>query len=214
MESNSDSIFYNSFLIENVFFLKQKKELLELVGFETRNKYSIELENGAPIAYAAEDGKNLGAIIGRHFLGHWRSFKIVIFDINKNPLYYAEHPFRILFSRINLFRQNGELIGSIVQRFSIFQKSFDILDSSGKVVITTRAPIWKPWTFPMIKNQEEAALVLKRWSGLFKEALLDTDHFTISFRPNKTNLKERELILAATLLIDIVYFENKSSTPF
>ncbi len=212
MENDSSQNFIPALINENSLVVKQKKELLELVGFETRNKYSIEKHDGTPIAFAAEDGKGLGAILFRHFLGHWRSFSITIFDTARSKVITAEHPFRFLFSRLIVKDQSGKTIGAIQQRFSIFHKSFDIVNESNQVVLTTRAPIWKPWTFPINKDEVEEAIILKRWSGLFKEAFTDADQFTINFHSKKLNLKERQLILAATLLIDLVYFENKGSS--
>ncbi len=212
MDQSSPQAFIATLLNEHSLVVKQKKELLELAGFETRNKYSIEKHDGTPIAFAAEDGKGLGAILFRHFLGHWRSFSITIFDTTRTPVLTAEHPFRILFSRLIVKNQNGETIGAIQQRFSIIHKSFDIVDETNQVIMTTRAPIWKPWTFPIRKAEVEEALILKRWSGVLKEAFTDADQFTINFHSKNLNLKERELVLAATLLIDLVYFENKGSS--
>jgi hypothetical protein len=212
MDQSSPQPFLVTLLNEHSFVVKQKKELLELAGFETRNKYSIEKQDGTPIAFAAEDGKGLGAILFRHFLGHWRTFSITIFDTTRVPVITADHPFRILFSRLIVKNQAGETIGAIQQRFSIIHKSFDIVDESNQVIMTTRAPIWKPWTFPIKKEEAEVAMILKRWGGVLKEAFTDADQFTINFHGKNLNLKERQLILAATLLIDLVYFENKGSS--
>ena len=211
MNQSNATLFVSTLLNEHFFVVKQKKELLELAGFETRNKYSIETHEGVQIAFAAEDGKSIGAILFRHILGHWRSFSITIFDTNRVPIFTAHHPFRILLSRLVVKNQSGETIGAIQQRFSIFHKSFDIVDDSDQVIMSTRAPIWKPWTFPIKKNEIEIAIILKRWSGILKEAFTDADQFTINFHGKNLNVKERTLILAATLLIDLVYFEKKSS---
>ncbi len=211
MDQNTTTQLFSILINESSLLIKQKKELLELVGFETRNKYSIERHDGTPIAFAAENGKGLSAFIFRHFLGHWRSFTITIFDTTRTPVLVAEHPFRFLFSRMIVKAQNGAVLGAIQQRFSILHKSFDIVDDSNQVIMTTRAPIWKPWTFPILKDDIEVALILKRWSGVLKEAFTDADQFTINFHNKKLDLKERQLILVATLLIDLVYFEHKSS---
>src|SRR5688572_11627338 len=77
----------------NQIIVRQKKELAELVGFETRNKYSIELTDGQQIAFAGEDGKSWGSFFGRQFLGHWRPFQIKISNHERKPFLTIIHPF-------------------------------------------------------------------------------------------------------------------------
>ena len=60
--------------------VRQRAELAELLGFETRNKYSIEGEQGQALAFAAEQQKGTLGFLLRQFLGHWRSFEIQFFD--------------------------------------------------------------------------------------------------------------------------------------
>lgn len=196
----------------NTFKVFQRKEIAELFGFETRNKYAIELENGEPIGFAAEQGKGAWGIILRQLLGHWRPFFIQVFDQQKNPAYVAEHPFRFFFQRLEVKRAiDGKRIGTIQQRFGIIHKKFDILDERGKLIMHMHAPIWKLWTFPILKGDYEVALILKKWSGVLKEVFTDTDSFTIEFKSKQLTLAEKEMILLATLFIDIIFFEGKAS---
>ena len=191
-------------------FIFQRKEMAELFSFETRNKYSIELENGRLIGFAVEEGKSLGHFFWRQILGHWRSFSIRILDSEKQTVLMAVHPFRFFFERLEVLRGDGKKIGIVQRRFNPFFKRFDILDEQGNLLLEVAGPLWKPWTFPFFKNGDEVAKVFKKWSGLFKEAFTDSDNFTIEFN-NSLTIKDRELILAATFLIDIVFFEKKAS---
>src|SRR5215207_1012228 len=90
----------------------QKRELVELIGIETRNKYSIEV-NGAPFAFAAEQGKGGLAFFARMLLGHWRTFEIHFFDNARQLVIKAVHPFRFLFQRLEVWAANGRQIGAI-----------------------------------------------------------------------------------------------------
>lgn len=201
------------YLQENTRFqLQQIKELVEIFGLETRNKYSLKLDNGEPFGYAAEQGKGLLGLLFRQFFGHWRPFHLHLFDQQKNLSYTAYHPFRFFFQRLEVTNAvDGRKIGVIQQRFGIIHKKFDILSSEGILLMRMQAPVWKLWTFPIFKGEYQVALILKKWSGVMKEVFTDADSFTLEFKSQKLTLAEKELLLFASLFIDIIYFENKAS---
>ncbi|MBY0415110.1 MAG: hypothetical protein K2Q18_13145 [Bdellovibrionales bacterium] len=201
----------NHFSSHQKIFLRQKKEIAELFGFETRNKYSIESENGDQLAFAGEDGKNIGSVIWRQIFGHWRPFSLRILNNDRSLIFTAVHPFGFIFQRLDVIGIDGRKIGSAQQRFSFLEKKFDLLDAEGVVIMKISTPIWKPWTFAITKNGLESALILKKWSGLLKEVFTDADNFTIDFKDKNLSENERRIIVAAALLIDIVYFEQKAS---
>ena len=196
----------------NKFYIQQIKEVFELFGVETRNKYSLKLENGDQIGYAAEQGKGLWGLLFRQFFGHWRPFYLHIFDQQKNLIYTANHPFRFLFQRLEVTSAvDGRKIGTIQQRFGVIHKKFDILDGQEQVLMRMQAPVWKLWTFPILKGENQVAVILKKWSGVLKEIFTDADCFTLEFKSQKLTLAEKEMLLHATLFIDVIYFENKAS---
>nr|BDT29533.1 phospholipid scramblase-related protein [Bacteriovorax sp. HI3] len=193
-------------------FLRQRREIAELFGVETRNKYEILTMEGTPLGFVAEEGKGIGAFFGRAFLGHWRTFTINIFDTNRSLAYKALHPFRFLFQRLEISKATGQRIGALEQRFGVITKRFDLEDAHGNVIMKMAASFWKPWTFPIYKNGEEVALILKKWSGTFSEIFTDRDNFTIEFKDKRLTATERELILASAMFVDLNYFERKAGT--
>jgi uncharacterized protein YxjI len=186
----------------------QKRELAELFGFETRNKYSIEA-NGAPFAFAAEQGKGGLAFLARMFMGHWRTFEIHFFDDARNLVLRAVHPFRFFFQRLEVSLANGRALGSIQQRFAVFSKRFDVSDAGGRLLLSVSSPIWRPWTFAFQRDGRELARVEKKWSGMLQEAFTDADRFRVAFESPELSLEERSLVLAAGIFIDLQYFERK-----
>jgi hypothetical protein len=48
----------------------------------------------------------------------------------------------------------------------------------------------------------------KKWSGVFSELFTDRDDFVITFAKGVESLEHKTLILIASLMIDIVYFED------
>jgi uncharacterized protein YxjI len=187
----------------------QKRELVELIGIETRNKYSIEV-NGAPFAFAAEQGKGGLAFIARMFLGHWRQFEIHFFDNARQLVLRAVHPFRFFFQRLEVSAADGRPLGAIQQRWAFFSKKFDVSDATGRVVLTVSSPLWRPWTFAFERDGQELARVEKKWSGMLREAFTDADRFRVLFQSHQLGLDERSLILASAIFIDLQYFEQKA----
>jgi len=187
----------------------QRKELVELFGFETRNKYAIE-SNGVPLAFAAEQGKSGLDLLARYFVGHWRTFEIHFFDTARNLVFRAVHPFRFFFQRLEVTAADGRPIGAIQQRFAILSKRFDVLDRNGSELLRVSSALWRPWTFVFERNGNEVARIEKKWSGVLMEAFTDADRFRISMRP-ELELEERILLLAAAVFVDLQYFEAKAS---
>lgn len=187
----------------------QRRELGELFGIETRNKYAIEV-NGAPLAFAAEQGKGGLAFLARMFFGHWRSFEIHFFDNARQLVLRAVHPFRFFFQRLEVHDALGRQLGAVQQRFAIFWKRFDVSDASGRVLLSVSSPLWRPWTFVFERGGRELARVEKKWSGMLQEAFTDADRFRVAFDSPELNLDERSLVLAAGIFIDLQYFERKA----
>lgn len=190
--------------------VRQLRELVELIGVETRNKYQITDDRGQPIAFAAEQQKGFLGLLFRMVLGHWRSFSLHFFDNQRRLAVVAEHPFRWFFQRLVVKRADGRALGAIQQRFSLLSKRFDVEDETGRVLLEVCSPIWRPWTFEFRGSGRVKATVRKKWSGGFSEILTDRDNFHVEFTPEMSRLEERALVLAAALFIDLQYFEAKA----
>lgn len=61
-----------------------------------------------------------------------------------------------------------------------------------------------------LASGKEVARVEKRWSGLFNEVFTDKDNFRVTYLEALTP-NERALVLAASLFIDLQYFEREAS---
>ena len=192
--------------------LRQRRELIELAGLETRNKFEILASDGSQLGFAAEQGGGLGATLARMFLGHWRTFEIHVFDARRQLVAVAVHPWRFLFQRLEVRSGDGRPLGALQQRFSVLWKRFDVEDAHGIVRLRVSSPLWKPWTFPFERDGHEVACVRKRWSGLLKESFTDADNFQIAFADPSLSEDDRMLLVAAGLFIDLQYFERKAKS--
>jgi hypothetical protein len=191
-------------------YVRQVRELAELFGFETRNKYAIVGRGGEQIAYAAEQRKGLLGALIRQFLGHWRTFDIVFFDNERQPLFRAVHPFRFFFQRLEVFGVEGRPIGALQQRWGFFTKKFDVLDSEGRVLFEMRSGLFSPWTYPFFREGQQHAVIEKKWSGALSELFTDRDNFRVRYLHTALRDDERLLILAAALFVDLQYFERRA----
>lgn len=195
---------------QKALLITQRRELAELIGFETRNKYAVATEDGRDIAFAAEQQKGFLGFLMRHFLGHWRAFDMHIFDAERRQVLTAHHPFRWFFQRLEVRTADGRPLGALQRRFALLAKRFDIEDAAGTARMTVSSPLWKPWTFPFEKDGREVAVVTKKWSGLLTEAFLDKDKFRVEFADPALTADDRLVLLAAALFIDLQFFEQKA----
>ncbi len=193
-----------------VLLVEQRRELAELIGFETRNKYVVSTEGGVMVAYAAEQQKGWLGFLVRQFFGHWRTFDIFVFDPSQKQVLVAHHPFRWFFQRLEVSTAEERSLGALQQRFSLLAKRFDIEDATETVRMTVSSPLWRIWTFPFMKGGRTVAVVAKKWAGLLTEGFTDKDRFRVEYQDPRLNLEERLLILAAALFIDLQYFERKA----
>jgi uncharacterized protein YxjI len=187
--------------------VQQRFELGEMLGLETRNKYAIQTEAGGQVGYAAEQQKSFAGFLLRQFLGHWREFEVKFFDDQRQVVLTAIHPFRVFFQRLEVKDAKGRRIGAIQQRFGLLTKRFDVENSTGRVILEVRSPLWRLWTFVFMRGAVEAARIEKKWAGLLAEGFTDKDTFRIQF--GRASLEERQLLLAAAIFIDLQYFEDK-----
>lgn len=189
-------------------YVRQQRELAELFGFETRNKYGIYGADKTQVGYAAEQQKGVLGFLMRQLLGHWRSFEITFFGPDRQPLFKAVHPFRFFFQRLEVATADGRPLGALQQRFGVLTKKFDVEDAAGRVIMEMRSGLLKIWSFPFTKGGQEVAKIEKKWGGALTEIFTDKDNFRVSFGPS-VSPDERLLVLAAAVFVDLQYFEAK-----
>lgn len=193
--------------------LSQRRELGEVVfGFETRNKYEVQDGSGRPLGFAAEQGKGFFGFLLRSWLGHWRVFDLLLFDLQRQVVARAHHPFRFFFQRLEVYDAAGTFVGALQQRWAFFTKRFDVEDANGNVLLEMRSGFFRIWAFPFFRGGLEVAKVEKRWGGAVRELFTDADTFRVSFGQAGLSAKERLLLVAAGLFIDLQYFERQAGS--
>ena len=65
------------------------------------------------------------------------------------------------------------------------------------------------WTFTFVRNGKTVAEIKKKWAGLLAEAYTDKDNFMLDIQDFSLTDEDRKVLLAASIFIDLAYFEKK-----
>jgi len=192
----------------NGFVVHQQKEWGEiLTGFETKNKYAVLDPQGQPLLLAAEEG---GSFLLRNFLKSARPFTIHVLDASGQAVLRMHRPFRFYFHKLDVFDAGGTLLGTIQKRFTLARRVYSVLDPAGEEVFQLFGPILHPWTFEVRVDGRPIGKIVKKWSGLTKEAFTKADNFGAGF-PADLDVRAKALLLGAVFLIDFVHFEHSGN---
>lgn len=195
----------------NKVIVKQRKEFIELMGYETRNKYDVLTTDGSPILHIAENQKGLLGFFLRQMVGHWRSFGLGIFDVQRNLIAQADHPFKFIFPELRVtLSPNNNYIGHSVQKFSFLRKKYSVHMEDGQE-LSIDSGLFSPWTFEITLKGKTVASIKKKWSGALKEMFTDADTFLVEFNDQNLNPNSKLFIVVLTALIDLNHFEAKAN---
>ena len=191
--------------------VRQQREWAEiLVGWETRNRYEASDENGRLMLYIGETGRGWENALLRNFWP-FRQVELECRTQGGTLALRLTRPWTFFFAHVKVYAWDGRQLGYIQQRFRLFRRAFDLCTPAGVVMATLEGPAWKPWTFYIKQRGEEVATIRKQWSGLGTEMFTDSDNFGVEFKPGLTDARLRQMVLAATLMVDLCYFEKRES---
>jgi len=197
--------------IEEV-YVRQKVEIAELFGYESRNRYSIQTGDGREFGHCKEPRLDWQNALMRQFFGHWRTFDLIGTDHLGQNAFHAHHPHRWFMQHLDLFSSGDRYLGCLQQRFAWLEKKFDYIDAQGRTIATMTSPIWHPWIFPVNQGSRKIAVIEKKWSGALKEIFTDADNFRVKFIDPKLTSDQKLLLLASAIFVDFLYFERAASS--
>ena len=189
---------------EDFLIVEQQVEWMEtFTQFETENRYAILNKHGNE-QYFAEERSPFWA---RFFMSAQRPLDIEVFNNDGNQVMAIRKPFKFFVPEIEVFDENDQSIGSVRKKFWALRRTFFVYDASGREIYKIIGPLFKVWTFKIMKNDIEVGKISKKWSGIGKEMFTDADTFNVQF-PNDATGEEKKIFLGTTFLIDLIYFEN------
>ena len=180
-----------------------------LIGFESRNRWEVKDERGQLLGYAAEEGGGIGRTLGRQFFGSGRKATIHVLDAQGQETARGEKPFTWFFHRIDVF-QGDKKLGAIERRFTWLNRRFVVETADGRELFTIESPMLQFWTFRLMFKGTEVGVIKKQWGGALKEWFTDADVFGLEYDDLPELEAVRPLLMIATLLVDLVHFENNT----
>uniref|UniRef100_A0A182WKA5 Phospholipid scramblase n=1 Tax=Anopheles minimus TaxID=112268 RepID=A0A182WKA5_9DIPT len=195
----------------------QQVELLEaFTGFEMANKYTVKNSFGQNVYWAVEDT----SCCNRMCCGPDRPFDIKILDNYQNEVLHLHRDLRCksccfpcCLQKLEVSAPPGNVIGTVVQKWSLCRPVFDIRDRNNETVLTIRGPVCQcslcgDVKFAVFtKDGTEVGKVTKQWTGFVQEHFTDADNFGINF-PMDLDVRVKATMLGALFLIDYMYFES------
>lgn len=194
------------------FFVYQKKSWWQmLTDFEARNKYTLLTEHGHPIGTITEQSGGFLSLLSRLILKSHRPFHLVVADMNGRSVLQFKRKFFFFFSDIEVLTPNNIKLGSAHRRFGFLRKKYDLRSPTGETFARIRTFIFRIWTFKIFDMQNnERALITKKWGGALREAFSDADRFLIDYGQQPWKAHERAVILSVAMSIDFDFFERNS----
>ncbi len=192
------------------FRVVQQRQIAEaVVDVEFRNHYDVLDEGNRLFLDATETGEGVGAFFLRQFFRSGRPFTIDLRSPSGVIALQVKRPFTFILSRAEVIGWDGEVLGSIQQRWRFFSRRLDLLSPQGRVLAHLHGPVFKPWTFQLMQGEREMGKIVKQWAGLFTEAITNADDFHVELA-HGMDARLRQLVLAAAFLIDFVWFERRN----
>ena len=194
----------NQILNNNTFFVKEHVGMLKAA-----NNYDILNPDNQELVMKCRE-PNLGFFTKMlRFTEYKRMtpFRIEITDPQNKPVVTVKRGVSFILSKVEVLGENGELIGRFKQKFFSIGGKFDVLDPNDKVVCTLKGK-WTSWDFRFMNGNNELAQVSKKWAGIGKELFTSADNYMLSINESvPKDSKERQLVLAAVMCIDMVLKE-------
>jgi len=112
-------------------------------------------------------------------------------------------------SKITIADGNGQPLGTISQKFKLFKPTFKIFDTAG-ILVGQISGDWKAWNFKISDAKEnQIGVITKKWAGAMKEIFTTADKYNVVINDDFADKKNKLVILAGAITIDMVLKEAK-----
>tara|TARA_B110000037_G_C17090100_1_gene493673 strand:- start:469 stop:1056 length:588 start_codon:yes stop_codon:yes gene_type:complete len=194
----------NETLKNNVYVVK------EHVGmFKAANNYDIfDPQSGNLVMECRED--SLGFFTKMFRFTKYKTmtpFDVKVRDTFGKQVVRVQRGFSLFLSKVEVFDENDQLIGSFKQKLFSIGGAFTVLDANEQVLCQLKGK-WTGWDFRFMAEDVEFAHVTKQWAGLGKELFTSADNYVLDISETVSADSDiRTLILGAVMCIDMVLKE-------
>ena len=194
----------NPILSQNLFLVK------EHIGmFTTSNNYDIYDPNNQDIIMTCREEKLsfLSKLLRHTDYKRMTPFHLEIRTNSGEKVLTIKRGISIFLSTVEVFDENGELVGTFKQKLFSVGGKFDVLNPNSQTLCTLKGK-WTSWDFKFMKDNIEFAQVNKKWAGIGKELFTTADNYILTVNEDTPHDDPiRVLILAAVMCIDMVLKE-------
>ncbi|CAG2100280.1 unnamed protein product [Medioppia subpectinata] len=196
--------------------IKQQIQIVEVfTSFEANNRYDIQNTLGQNVLFAAEETHCMTRNCCRN-----RPFEIRVVNIGQQEVMHLSRPLRVddccCFCCLHVMRVEsppGNIIGQVIQDCHCLRPIFHIENGSGVTVLRIVGPICtasiccNDIKFDILAKDTNLKVgqIIKKY-GFFRDMMTNADIFGVQF-PMDLDVRVKALLLAATFLIDFMYFE-------
>jgi len=205
--------------------IKQRIRLCDIVslctGCEVEKKYTIHGDSNEILYW----GREKSNFCMRLCCGSMRQLSIHVSDQTENSVLELRRPLNCMgcccrvaypFCTQQLsVAIGGETLGFIRERATWCYPVYHLFDSVGSHTMKIRGPFCHFGCFSDVVYHvtncegQELATVTKRWLGFCTEAVTDIDNFVVEYSDiADVSVQDKAMILAATFLIDLMYYEE------
>jgi hypothetical protein len=196
--------------------VRQQVETLQvLAGWDQANKYEVSTLEGRPLFWALEEPRGLLGSLSRNLNPFYKNVTECV-TADGTVALKVEFPWSFLLKRGEVLAWDGRRLGTLQQRFSLWRTCFDVLGPVGNVLLEIRGPMfrfffWRDWVFEVFEHGRPVARIVRQWPGWFKETFTNADNFSVEFNPGFRDGRLRQLLVAATLALDLTRFEHRGN---
>jgi uncharacterized protein YxjI len=194
--------------------VRQQVEALQvLVGWDQANKYEVSGLDGRPIFWAMEEPRGVLGALSRNLNPFYRNVTECVTG-NGTVALKVEFPWSPFLRRAEVQAWDGRMLGRIRQRFHLLRTRLDVESPAGQVLLQIRGPLfrfffWRDWVLDVMHGERVVAQVKRLWPGFFQAEFSNADNFSVEFAPEMRDGRLRQLLVAATLTLDLTRFERR-----
>ena len=187
-----------SVLLEQpVLVVNQKTKLIELT-----NEYAVFDGDGQQLGAVVQVGQSTLRKAFRlvsqfdQFLTH----RLEVRDAT-GPVLVLTRPAKVVRSRVEVARPDGQLVGEIVQANVFGRIRFDLV-VAGQLVGAIQAENWRAWDFAITDAAgTEVARITKKWEGFARTVFTTADNYVVQVHQRLAE-PLASLVLASALTVD------------
>jgi len=198
------SVFFPAFFESNEYFIDEKVSFLKF-----HNEYKVYDPMGLQVGSVRQHVPGWHKFLRLFLKKAFFPFNLHVTDTNDVLLASIQRGWTFWMSKIMITGPNGEITGSIRQKFRFLKPRFVIYDANEQQIAEINGD-WKAWNFS-IKDREgnEVGKINKKWAGAMQEIFTTADKYNVSIASGYSESQNKLAIIATAITIDMVLKESK-----